>query len=159
MTPEEYAYWVRLFKKYSKFGNDRDLCHEFLIKRLEGKGLNQSVGFFVIDELRKTSGRAGSKKYQTIIPSLLEWSNVTNVATDRTDELNDILDLKKLVQKIEDPRKRLMVCLYYFEGFEASEIADMFEVCQSYIFQVLKAEVENLKHHALCAKPKHRRSP
>jgi DNA-directed RNA polymerase specialized sigma24 family protein len=90
-----------------------DLTQEFYLRKLEGKSRCQSIGQFVIDYLRKSTGRKGQPGYDERRARRFEYVELTDIAI--TESTNNTL----FANASENPRNYNGV----FKRFKELELA------------------------------------
>lgn len=163
MTPDEYARWISNFRRHHQLGGDpEDLCQEFLTRKLEGRvNPKQSLKYFIIDRLRQDSGRSDTKNYEARKTQfdMNHWASIVNTSEDPTEQMNNYVDVKRLIDTITGPKSKLMAQLYFLDGFSAPEIAKILSLDESGVYTAIKLVMIKLKRRVLSARPPRRHSP
>ena len=74
-----------------------------------------------------------------------EWTNNLMLSVDGTEQRVANKEIWDLVRTTLEPKKVILLGLYFFDGYTAKEIGEMFEVTESRICQLMKESFQELK--------------
>lgn len=131
-------YISNVLRRFSISESVEDFAQEYVLGVLEGKNRHQTIEQFVIDVLRKRSGRKGTSGYDQRL-ALVSARNIEDIQVSDRRAPQDNLDAR-----IHSDRMRSFVKQrewhLYSEGYSLKEIGELTGVSQSRISQKLKVQ-------------------
>lgn len=142
---------MRKLAEVKRHPHPDDIASEYVMRLLQGLHAKASVDQAYIDIIRNTSGRKGGAGYQSRI-SLSKVASVEKQDYFTLSEPNpledlsidDWIDLKRYLAKVECPRVAKVLTLR-LEGNTLQEIAEVMDLTESRIQQIISREIERLR--------------
>lgn len=133
----------RVLRRFRISDDASDFAQEYVCGVLEGKHRHQTIDQFVIDVLRKRSGRKGSSGYDA-------RQNLSNATTLDTYEDSDRrIYSDDLDARIHRDRNRKFIKSrmfeLYTEGFSMKEIGEQYGLSEVRVSQKLKVVAERIE--------------
>lgn len=135
--------------QYKNHPFPEDVAQEYVCRLLEGLHAKATVDQAYVDIQRMRSGRKTQPGYEakTRLASLAseKQMDATHLIPNEPPDLNvdEMIDLKMYMSKIKNPRMQVIFEMR-LEGFTMLEIAKELGVTQSYIHQLIDAELERI---------------
>lgn len=136
---------VKIKSTITKYGFGslaEDCCQDYAVSLLEGKAQHQTINQYVIDYLRKNLGR---KSYQSFDQkrNLSRANSYESYGYDNTtqgsdgSEMERKIDFHKVISLVEHKDKEVAK-LYYIEGLNEKELANLSSLSVSIIYRKIK---------------------
>lgn len=157
ISEEQYQRDLRLvgyyLRRFSGRSDAPDVLHELYSKRLEFPDRHQNIKWFVLDYLRKNSGRKRSSSYAVRCALERSFNETEERALENIQSpvaqpnMGTRFISERLFGFIKSPRKREIAIMVWILDMEQTEVAVHFNISAGRVNQIIKDIKKDLIYH------------